>query len=234
MKPIRSGKLQQHQVTLIAAAIVSLVFWVVPQLGFILLPLQYLNTHLHEFSHTIVATVTGGEVFNIHVFANGSGVTLIAGGSPILTSSAGYLGATIIGGLMILFSRSEKSARLTLWTIAGILLFSFIFWVRGDLVGIVSGLVWIALLSGIPFCVKGRNLVFIAQFLGMQQCLESVQALYVQFKVSAYPVEVASDAGNMAQYTHIPEIFWAVLWGAIGLSVLYLTLRSAWKTRPEA
>jgi hypothetical protein len=225
-------KLEGHQVTLLVAALISLVLWVVPYFGFALLPLVYLNTHLHEFSHALVAALSGGDVGTIHVFANGSGVTM-ASGSPILVNAAGYLGATIIGGLMILGSRTERGAAITLRTIAVVLLFSLVFWVRGDLVGVVSGFAWMILLFALPSMTKGRNLVFVAQLLGMQQCLASVQALYVLFRISAYG-EPRSDAGNMAQYTGIPAIFWAMLWGAIGLGVLYATLRSAWKVRPPA
>ena len=224
-------RLQAHQATLVAAAVVSLVFWVIPQLAFVLLPLQYLNTHLHEFSHAIVGTATGGDVLNIHVFARGGGVTPIAGGSMILTSSAGYPGATIIGGLMILLGRGERSAKLVLWSIGCILLFSTIFWVRGDVVGFTAGLIWMAVLFGLPFLVKGRNLVFAAQFLGMQQCLASVQSLYILLRVSAYP-GMQSDADNLAQYTHVPAMFWALLWALIGIGVLFVTLRSAWRNRP--
>jgi len=234
MNPVSQSKLQAHQATLLVAALASLLLWTIPFFGLVLLPLQYLNTHIHEFSHAFVAILTGGQVDTIHVYSNGSGVTLIAGGSPLLTNSAGYLGATIIGGLIIVFSRTEKGAGLTMRAIACLLLFSFVFWVRGDIVGLVSGVAWIALLFALPAKIRGRNLVFLAQFIGMQQCLESLQALYVQFKVSAYPVEIGSDAGNMAQFTGVPAMFWAVLWGAIGLGVLFVTLRFAWRNPPAA
>lgn len=223
-----ADNLRPHQSSLLLAAIASLVLWVVPFFGFILLPLQYLNTHLHEFSHAFVAMVTGGPVEYIHVFSNGSGVTL-AGGSPVLVSSAGYLGATIIGACIIRFSSEAKGATLMLRLTGVFLAFSMIFWVRGDLVGVVSGIFWTAALFAIPHLAKEKALVFIAQLIGMQQCLASVQALYILLNISAYGGD--SDAQNMAGYTNVPAMFWALLWGGLGIAAVVVTLRSAWNPR---
>src|SRR5690348_9171182 len=109
MQPRAGQPLRPHQNTLVIAAVVSLLLWIMPVFGYILLPLQYLNTHLHEFSHALVAIATGGSVDTIKVFSDGSGVTY-ASGVDILVNSAGYIGATIIGGLMIVFSRTERGA----------------------------------------------------------------------------------------------------------------------------
>lgn len=227
-----TAPIKTHQTTLMVAALVSLLLWIVPFFGFILLPLQYLNTHLHEFSHALMGILTGGDVANIHVFGNGSGVTLIGGGSPYLVDSAGYVGATIIGALMIWFSRSERGAAITLRVIACLLLFSFVFWVRGDVVGFVAGLFWLGLLAVLPSVLKGRQLVFVGQLLGMQQCVASMQALYVLLRISVYP-GIPNDAANMSTATGVPAIVWALTWGAIGLGTLYVTLRAAWISRPQ-
>ena len=55
-------KIKPHQTTLIVAALATLVGFLLPVVQKILLPLQYLNTHLHEFSHAMVAILTGAEV----------------------------------------------------------------------------------------------------------------------------------------------------------------------------
>lgn len=224
--------LKPHQNTLTVAALVSLLLWVVPFFGLVLLPLQYLNTHLHEFCHALAAVATGGQVDYIHVFGSGGGVTL-GSGNPYAVDPAGYLGATIIGALMILSSRTERGAAITLRTVGVVLSLSLLLWVRGDLVGIVSGLAWIACLFALPVKVKGRNLVFVAQLLGIQQCLSSIQSLYILFRISAFG-GAQSDAAIMAQDTGIPALFWAVLWGLIGLGALYATLRVAWSTHPAS
>ncbi|HVT13802.1 MAG TPA: M50 family metallopeptidase [Fimbriimonadaceae bacterium] len=231
MKAPNGETLRPHQSTLVLAAVVSVVLWLVPYCGWLLLPLVYLNTHIHEMCHALIAVGTGGQVEFIRVFANGGGVTPVMGGNLTLISTAGYIGATIIGGLMIWFSRSEKGSATMLRILAVLLLISLLMWVRGDWVGLLSSVFWIAALFAIPSLLKRNQLVFAAQFLGLQQCLNSIQGLYVLLKISAYGGP-DSDATNMARYTGIPAMFWALLWGAIGLGMLWVTLRSAWKSRP--
>lgn len=223
--------LRPHQATMLGAGAVSLILWATPVFGLLLLPLQYLNTHLHELCHALAALASGGSVGRIEVFANGSGVTL-ASGLAIVVNPAGYLGATIVGGLMIAFGRSERGAATTLRVVGAALAISLLLWVRGDAVGLISGVFWIGALFGLPHLLTGRQLVFTTQLLGMQQCLASVQALYVLFRVSAYP-GMESDASNMARASGIPAIVWAVLWGALGIGVLWFTLRSAWNRSPR-
>ncbi|HWA81977.1 MAG TPA: M50 family metallopeptidase [Fimbriimonadaceae bacterium] len=232
MNGTNSESLRPHQSTLILAAVVSIVLWLVPYFGWLLLPLVYLNTHIHEMCHALLAVGTGGQVEYIRVFSSGGGVTPVTGGNLTLISTAGYIGATIIGGLMIWFSRSEKGAATLLRVLAVLLVISLLLWVRGDLVGLLSSVFWIVALLAIPSLVKGSRLVFAAQFLGIQQCVNSIQGLYVLLKISAYGGP-DSDATNMANYTGIPALFWALLWGAIGLGVLWVTLRSAWRSRPN-
>jgi uncharacterized membrane protein len=224
-----SSSLKPHQASLVIAGLVSLLLWVVPFLGFVLLPLQYLNTHLHEFCHAFMAILSGGEVRYIHVFKGGDGVTL-ASGSPFLVNPAGYIGAVVIGALLIWFGRTERGAAIMMRGLAIVMVFSFIFWIRGDVVGVISGIFWLLALLALPSMLKGRHLVFAAQFLGMQQCLTSVQALYILFHISAFSGG-HSDAQNMAQFTGIPALFWAVLWGVLGLGTFLITLRASWTNR---
>jgi hypothetical protein len=228
MEPVTEPekRINGHQSALLLAGAISLILWVAPVLGFLLLPLQYLNTHLHELCHAISAVATGGEVAEIKVFAAGNGVTLCSG-SPWIVPAAGYLGAVVIGALVILFGRSERGARACLRVIAAGLAFSLVCWVRGDLVGVVSCVGWIVVLFLLSTALKERDVIFAAQFVGVQQCLMAVQSLYVLFRISAFQGQ-QSDAENMARYTGIPALFWAVLWGGIGLTALWLTLRLVW------
>src|SRR5688572_3849635 len=142
------------------ASLTSLILWAVPGAGMILLPLELLNTHIHEFCHAFVALATGGDVAYIKVFSSASGVTPVRGGSPILMASAGYVGAAVLGGLVLMFSRSDRSARNVLLCLAGVLTLSMVFWVRGDIAGVASGLLWIFLLFAMGKGLKGDALVF--------------------------------------------------------------------------
>lgn len=210
------------------AAIASLVLWALPGAGMVLLPLELLNTHIHELCHAVVALATGGEVSYIKVFSTGSGVTPISGGSPLLTASAGYVGAAVLGGLILLFSRTERGARNVMFIAAVALVMSMLFWVRGDIAGVAAGLLWIFLLFAIGKGLKGDALLFAAQFLGVQQCLRSVQSLYVLLHINATS-NLHNDAKVAEMVSGIPSLVWALGWCLVSAAWMAVALAPSFR-----
>lgn len=225
---MESKALKPHQSAILAAAAASLAIWAIPPIHPLLLPVTYLDTHLHELSHALAGLATGGQPEKIVVEADGNGFTPTLGGNVLILASAGYTGASLIGAATIYFSRSEKGARNMLRFLAAILALSMLLWVRGDVVGVVSGIGWIAGLAALSIWLKGKSLVFAAQFLGLQQCLNAIQAVYILLGLSAF-TEAHSDASILQDATHIPALFWAILWCAISVALITATLRRAWR-----
>ncbi len=225
MKP--RSQIKPHQSALLIAGVATLAGLLIPVVQKVLLPVVYLNTHLHELSHALMAQFTGGEAEHIIVNANGGGVTPVAGGSIVLTASAGYVGASIFGAAMIYFGRSEKGARATLLVLAAMLTFSMIVWVRGDFVGEVAGVGWIIALPLIALFVRKTPLVFCCQFLGLQQCLNSVKSVFELVQITA-ATETHSDASILQEATHIPSIVWALAFAAFSLALVLWSLRKSW------
>ena len=226
-------KLRKDQSLLIWASVASLALWVVPWLRPALFPLIYYNTHIHELCHALAGVLSGGGDVVIKVFADGSGVTRTLGGSPILLATSGYVGSAIVGGILIFGSRTVQSAKRTLWVAASFFAFSMVFFVRGDVVGVVSGIGWLVALVSMALWLKGDAKIFAVQFLGIQQCLTSVYAFLALLQVSTMPGG-HRDAGNMEQATHVPAIVWAVLWLFIALAVIGFGVRSAWSSKPRS
>lgn len=214
---------RSNQMQLLAAG-VSLALWALPGAWMVLLPLEYLNTHIHELAHALASVGSGGQVHFIKVFGNGSGVTLSSGGNAILLASSGYVGAAFVGGLMLMLAHSQKGARGSLLLAAGFLGISMLLWVRGDLVGVMSGIFWIALLGVMAKGLKGDALLFAAQFLGIQQCLRSVQSLYVLLHINATS-NTHNDAEIAEQVTGIPSLAWALAWCAISVAWMVVAIR---------
>lgn len=219
-------RLKPHQTAILTAVIVGALSTAVPFVSSFFLPVLWLDTHFHELCHALMAWATGAEVDRIQVFGNGSGLTWIQGGNGVLEASAGYVGASIIGALTIYFSRTPLSAKVTLRVLSGMLAFSMIMLVRGDWIGELSGLFWTAALFGFSF-VRGTNLLFAAQLLGVFQCLNAIQALYVLLRISAFS-EGESDAMILQQSTHIPAMFWAVGWAVFSVALMGFALQRAW------
>lgn len=222
MKPLR----KDQQLLLIASAL-SLVLWMTPILRIGVAPLAYLNTHLHELFHALAALATGGRVDNIKVFANFGGVAHVRGGFMPLIASAGYVGTSILGGALIMAGRSAPAARTGLWLLFGFLAFSMVAFVRGDLVGVAFGFLWVGGLWLLASKLDDDMASFAAQFLGIQQCLTSVVAFFALINVSLSWGH--SDARLMAEFTGLPDIFWAGVWLTFSVMVMGFCLAQSWR-----
>jgi hypothetical protein len=171
-----------------------------------------------------MALSPGGLVSHIEVHANGNGETYTFGGNNLLISSMGYIGASLVGAAMIAFAHTPKAARGALISLSAILAIIVLLWVRRDPFGIVSGAVWIVGLWVMAKHLDDNKQLFAAQFLGVQQCLNSIQSL----RISGFGVE-QSDAGNMQQITGVPAIVWAVLWCGVSLTAMAYALKFSWR-----
>ena len=224
--------LRKDQSILLLAGLASLVVWLFPIFRPFLLPLVYYNTHIHELCHALAGVATGGHVKEIIVRANGSGVTSVFGGSAWLLASSGYVGSAIVGGMLIAGSRTERGARRTLWIAAGFLLFSLLFFVRGELIGVVSAISWIAVLSACAHWLKQDKVIFAAQFLGIQQCITSAHAFLVLLQLTAF-TDQHNDAKILQEAAGIPAIVSSVVWLMISAAIVFMTIRRAWSTKPK-
>ena len=230
-KSRNTSGLLPHRKTLLIAGFATLAGLFIPYLRLVLLPVLYLNTHLHEFSHAIVAKATGAEVMKIIVNTDGSGETPVLGGNLLLIASAGYLGASVFGAMMIAFGSVEKTARWMLMILSMILMVSMALWVRGDQVGVLACLCWIILLIAMGMFLKGKAAMFACQFLGLQQCLNSFTSLAALLQITA-ATEAHSDASILQELSGVPAIFWAALWSMMSLALVVWTIRKTWEPVP--
>ena len=89
------------------AAITVATLWWTP----LLFPFRLLSTTIHELSHAITVMLTGGTVQGFSVAWNGSGAVHATGGWPLFVYSAGYLGSTVFGGVMLLIAKNAQGRR---------------------------------------------------------------------------------------------------------------------------
>jgi len=219
--------LTKSQKLLLTAATLSVALWAIPIARYLILPLDYLNTHFHELAHAIMAIITGGEPDYIHVYADGSGVTPVMGGNVFLVASAGYPGTAILGASLIIAGKTPENSSKLLKTLAITLLISLITLIRGDIVGIISAMVWIPTLWLLSLKLKGENLQFASQVLGVQMCFTAFQALLTLLSISATS-NIPTDAQILQQTTWIPDIVWASLWTLFSLIIVIFSLKTVW------
>jgi hypothetical protein len=233
------GAERTHAVrALVAAAFITIALYFVPYAGYVTYPQRLLVTFIHEGAHALAGVLTGGWVSGIAVQPDGSGLTMTRGGFHLFTSSAGYLGATLYGALLIgLLRRGVPGKRLLFLT--GVAVGLVTLGVLGGLFTMfppnVFGLFWGVLLTA-ALVLGGLKLSpaaasWSAAFIGVQCVLNALFDLRTLFSISLVP-GAHSDAANMARMTWIPAPFWAALWMVTSLAMLWFVLRPA--RRPAA
>ncbi len=99
----------------LGAVAALLVLGFIPFAGLVTYPVRLFSTFVHETSHALAALVTFGDVHGMVVRGDASGTTWVSGGSTFLVGTAGYLGTTLFGILMLLSTRKTNWSR---WALA--------------------------------------------------------------------------------------------------------------------
>ena len=94
--------------TLLAVTLLSVALWFIPFAEYLTYPFRLFVTFIHEGGHALAALLTGNSVVSLSVSPDTSGLTVSTQGgffSQMLTSSAGYVGATAYGALLLVLIR---------------------------------------------------------------------------------------------------------------------------------
>lgn len=217
---------------LLVAGLITIALYFVPYLQFVTYPLRLLVTFIHEGSHATAALITGGTPVQMLIQPDASGLTYTTGGFGPIISSAGYLGATLYGAVLIAAIRRGVPGR-TLLLITGALIgIETLCLVRNPF-----GFAWGALLCA-GLLIAGRKLSPMAaawsvMFIGIQCILNALFDLKTLFDLSVMSA-TPTDAQNMAQMTLIPAVVWSVLWICTAFGMLWTVLAPAFGFRRRA
>lgn len=194
-----------------------------PQLGWLAWPLLWLSTLFHELGHGLAAIAMGGEVRQLAVYADGSGVAAHAGVYSGLQrafiAAAGPLGAPIAGLALFLSLGHRLAARVLLLALGLLLALVLLLWVRNAFgVLIVGSVAALALLVALR---AGEKLLYlITAFIAVEMSLSSLGRLDTLFSATASTGggELASDSAQIASALYLPYWFWGGL--LAGASIL--------------
>lgn len=208
------------------AIAVSLIASLTPWGPTLLYPFKLFTTWVHESSHALMTLLVGGRVTAVTIEPNTSGLThglvpasRIARG---LVASAGYLGAALVGCLLMAATRVERRARTILYGVGAFMLLTVAMWMR-NVFGAVVVLVWGLALVTMARRRMANALRFLLSLLAVQVALNSVYDIRVLFMVDG-----PSDAATMARLFLLPAWFWAATWMLMSVAMLGWTL---WRTR---
>ena len=210
-----------------AAAAISLVVSLTPWAPFLLYPFKLFTTWVHESGHAVMTVLVGGRVTSITIRPDTSGLTksLVPASRMArgLMASSGYLGAAVVGCLLMASTRVEKWAHVILLTLGAFMLLTLVLWMRNPFgVGVV--LAWA--LALITLAQKGvANAVrFFLSLLAIQVALNAVYDIHVLFLID----HNQSDAATMARLFLLPSWVWVTAWMLMSVAMLGATL---WTTR---
>lgn len=205
------------------AFVIVLVLWNIPQLDFVLYPFRLFVTFVHESGHALAALLSGGRVGGLTVFADGSGVTITAGGARWLILPAGYLGAALFGAALFYVTNTVPFPR-TIALVLAILLGAITllytsFLSTAWLVGIGSALILLALWRYADRSVNLLVLDVLAMLTGLNAVLDLV-GLISSSRASLGAVRNDAAAFSAEIAPIIPGVVWAVLWAGIAVALL--------------
>ncbi|MCS6873101.1 MAG: M50 family metallopeptidase [Pyrinomonadaceae bacterium] len=241
---MKVAKDAKSQVKLIMAAVfVTMILWFIPFVDWIVYPLRLFVTFIHESCHAIVGALTGSSVKGLVVLANGSGFVLVSSDnwfSSFLTSSAGYLGTTFCGAVLLVLLRyraNPQGVLIGLSVLTSTVTFLFAFLIPSlnfyAFVGF-KDVVFTSLVGFILSCLllSATKLDRAWQeaglaFLAVQLILNAFLDLKTLFFLNA-PIlgsDINTDATNMARITGLPAVFWILIWIVVSVLIVSITLR---------
>lgn len=195
---------------------VALYFW---ETTFVL-PIKYLTVFFHELSHGLAAVFTGGEIVQIEVNANQSGVCYTRGGIRFIVLSAGYLGSLIWGaGILIAAAKTKFDKEITAGL--GVLLLTVTaIWVRNLEGLLICGLTGAGILVFARYATEFACDQFL-RFLGLTSCF------YVLIDIKGDLIDRSvkgSDAYRIAEMTLLPDWLVGGIWLLIALFITWKVL----------
>lgn len=202
----------------------------VPYSQYLLYPLRLFVTFVHETSHALAFLLTGGDVIQIRVNPDTSGVT--PGHAPFwgmfIVYSAGYVGTAIFGALLLQVGRLrgwKNAGRATLIAAMGSMLAISLLFAR-DPFTFIMGLVIAAMLGALARFSTPRLAEFFAAFLAVQCSLNALYDLRTLLFITTSMPRLDNDAVFMAQKYLLPAPFWALLWALMSVGILGVSLWS--------
>jgi len=202
---------QRNERALVLALVAALLLWNLPFGGLVLFPFKLLATWLHEMSHGVTMLATGAGFSHLEIYRDTSGIAFaergVGGAGRAVIASAGYMGAALLGGAMLVLGQSGRRARGILLGFAIALALSLVFWVRNDF-----GMSAVAI--GALMCAA------MARFAPEGAALLLRPTLVINGEV----VRV-SDAHNMAAASFGSHWLWAGLWLGFSFVCLFAALR---------
>lgn len=183
------------------------------------------NTLFHELGHAIFTLFTSGSVKKIELFSDAGGAAYISNKgwwSNFIVTIVAYPFAAAVGWFMLTQTQNVQTHYLA-YAIAGIYVLSLLLYVRNQ-----YGVIWLIInilitLGAIYFNQQTWAHIYFF-VIGSFILMESVWTALVLLWISAESPAQAGDAKDLRDLTKVPAVVWALLFAAITLYFVNLSL----------
>lgn len=207
---------------LLASAVLGIFFWD----AWPLYPFKLLVVLMHESGHAAATLLTGGFVDQIRISPDQGGVTLSryvpSLWRAVVISSAGYVGSTVSGCVLVWLAARTRTGRWPLVALAAWCALVALLYVRDGFTLFFTFGCALAMLLLARFgfdWLRRAVLVFLGAF----------SVCYALYDIRDDLLHLSSsgltDADALARLTYVPAVVWGIAWGALSLLLVALTLR---------
>jgi hypothetical protein len=189
--------------------------------------LRVVNTLFHESGHAFAALIASGEVYAVELFSDRSGTTVTkrakSKGGQFFVAFMGYpFGSAVAYALFYMISISE--CRMVLYVLACFAVLNLMFYVRNS-----YGIFWLITFTATIFIMNiyGNDMVqyaFTSWLCGIM-LFESLYSSIELISICRKKPKNAGDASDLAKLSHIPSMFWAVIFFAQACLFIYLSIK---------
>lgn len=181
---------------------------------FIFLPIGLLTTYLHEFSHAMMALITGGNVEYIKLSLDCSGVTGTYGGNLNLIYMGGYIGSCIFSNVLMVCSLDNNKTRNISILIAMSCIMTMILWCNNG----VTATILIAIIIAFSILAKLYKIQsFVLQFIAIACLIDIIRDFNVGPETDLH--EFTNSIGILSQTA------WMYIWLLIVLVITFFNVR---------
>lgn len=219
---------RQQNIFLIISAVIVVLLLLIPQLKFVAHVFNLFTTIIHESGHTVVNLLVGNKVDSIFVnVENTSGWMTYSGVQNPFAVSAGYIGSTLLGGLLLILSAYHKISKIVLRILGALLIvIAFLFMLK-QLPTFFLTLAFAGAFIGISFIKDKRVSAFTLIFLSVQLIVNAFFDIITLIRISMGSPSTGgkSDALVMSEITFGTEWFWAGVYLIISLVIFVIAFR---------
>ncbi|MDY0000617.1 MAG: M50 family metallopeptidase [Polyangia bacterium] len=210
-----------------AAAILTVLLWVIPFGEWIIYPLSLLGTWVHELGHGLAALVAGGSFHELTLRPDLSGQAVYSGvgsgGGRALAAAGGLLFPALFGFAMLTVSARQSLGNGVLAALLAVLVLSLVLWVRNPF-GIAAGIGIAAAIGYSMWRLSSRSLYFVVILISLQVGLSGLRNWRYLFTSEARTGQ-PSDTAQIAQSLGGPVWLWGAILLALNFALLYLAYR---------